>query len=209
MLETWNIKGHVVEYDDATHSYFCDGVELPSITTMMKLKFDYKYEDVDPEILKNASERGTFIHNCIEKYCKTGEETNIIELKGFKFLQNKNNFDVLENEIPIILFDDKDIPIACGRLDLVLLEGENTGLGDIKTTYELDINYLTYQLNLYRLGYQQSYGEEIKFLKGIYLRKKIAKYVDIEINEDKAKELIEMYDNYEFGKDNKFYDMQD
>ena len=208
MLETWDIKGHIVEYDDATHTYFCDGIELPSITTMMKVLFGHKYDDVDPEILQRASERGTFIHNAIENYCKTGEEINLMELKGFKFLQKKKGFDILENEVPIILFD-KDTPIACGRLDLVLLEGEDTGLGDIKATYELDTNYLTYQLNLYRLGYQQCYGEEIKFLRGLHLRKKVAKYVDIEINEDKAKEIINLYRDYEFAKDNKFYDMQD
>lgn len=159
---------------------------------MMKLDFGHKYDDVDPEVLQRASERGTLIHSIIQNYCETGEEVNIIELKGFKFLRKKHNFEVLENEIPIILFDDGK-PLACGRLDCVLLEGDKTGLGDIKTTYELDIDYLTTQLNLYKLGYEQTYDESIDFLRGIHLRKKVAKYVDIEINKDIAYDIIKRY----------------
>ena len=158
----------------------------------MKIDFGHKYDDVDPEVLKSASERGTLIHSIIEDYCKTGESKDVIELKGFKFLQKKHNFDILQNEIPIILFHE-DTPIACGRLDLVLLEGGKTGLGDIKTTYELDIDYLTTQLNLYRLGYIQTYDENIDFLRGVHLRKMVAEYVDIDINEDVAYDIINRY----------------
>lgn len=192
MLETWELKGHKVEYDDKTHSYFVDDVEVPSITQIMKIDFGHKYDDVDEEVLRNASERGTFIHNAIENYCKTGEEINVIELKGFKMLQRKNDFDVLQNEIPIILFRN-DEPVACGRLDCVLLEGGKTGLGDIKTTYELDIDYLTTQLNLYKLGYEQTYGEEIEFLRGIHLRKTKAEYVKIEMDMNIAEDILNRY----------------
>lgn len=191
-MEKWELKGHTVEYEDETHTYKVDGKVLPSITQIMKLDFGHKYDGVDEEVLKNASERGTFIHNVIEKYCKTGEETNIMELKGFKFLQKKHSFDVLQNEIPIILFSGEK-PIACGRLDLVLLEDGRTGLGDIKATYELDVEYLTTQLNLYKLGYEQTYGEEIEFLRGIHLRKKVAEYVEITIDKDIAWDIIERY----------------
>lgn len=158
----------------------------------MKIDFGHKYDDVDPAVLRNASERGTIIHNIIEEYCKTGESKKVIELKGFKFLQKKHSFDVLQNEIPIILFD-KDTPIACGRLDLVLLEEGKTGLGDIKTTYDLDIDYLTTQLNLYKLGYEQTYDEEIEFLRGIHLRKTVAEYVDIKMDKEVANDIIKRY----------------
>lgn len=192
MLETWELKGHKVEYDDKTHSYFVDDVEVPSITQIMKIDFGHKYDDVDEEVLRNASERGTFIHNAIENYCKTGEEINVIELKGFKMLQRKNDFDILQNEIPIVLFRN-DEPVACGRLDCVLLEEGKTGLGDIKTTYELDIDYLKTQLNLYKLGYEQTYGEEIEFLRGIHLRKTTAEYVEIPMDKGIAEDILNRY----------------
>lgn len=192
-MDTWNIKGHDVEYIDETHQYLIDGCIVPSITQILKIKFGKKYDGVPQEVLQRASELGTATHKAIEDYCKLGIDTDLQELKNFKFLQKQFKFRVLDNEIPIILFYHEK-PIACGRLDLVL-EDDETGLmlGDIKRTSVLDKEYLGYQLNLYRLGYQQCYDKEIKGLKGVHLRNDVRKYVNIPINEDVALELIEEY----------------
>lgn len=192
-MDTWSIKGHDVEYIDETHQYLIDGCIVPSITQILKIKFGKKYDGVPQEVLQRASELGTATHKAIEDYCKLGIDTDLLELKNFKFLQKQFKFRVLDNEIPIILFY-KEKPIACGRLDLVL-EDDETGLmlGDIKRTSVLDKEYLGYQLNLYRLGYQQCYDKEIKGLKGVHLRNDVRKYVNIPINEDVALELIEEY----------------
>ena len=192
-MDYWSIKGHDVEYIDETHQYLVDGCIVPSITQILKIKFGKKYDGVPQEVLQRASELGTATHKAIEDYCKLGIDTDLLELKNFKFLQKQFKFRVLDNEIPIILFYHEK-PIACGRLDLVL-EDDETGLmlGDIKRTSVLDKEYLGYQLNLYRLGYQQCYDKEIKGLKGVHLRNDVRKYVNIPINEDVALELIEEY----------------
>lgn len=192
-MDTWNIKGHDVEYIDETHQYLIDGCIVPSITQILKIKFGKKYDGVPQEVLQRASELGTATHKAIEDYCKLGIDTDLQELQNFKFLQKQFKFRVLDNEIPIILFYHEK-PIACGRLDLVL-EDDETGLmlGDIKRTSVLDKEYLGYQLNLYRLGYQQCYDKEIKGLKGVHLRNDVRKYVNIPINEELALELIEEY----------------
>ena len=57
----------------------------------------------------------------------------------------------------------------------------------------LDKEYLAYQLNLYRIGYQQCYETEIKALKGLHLRENVRKYVDLPINEEMALELVKKY----------------
>ena len=66
----------------------------------------------------------------------------------------------------------------------MLEDNGKIGLGDIKRTSSLDKNYLAYQLNLYRLAYQQCYGQQIEFLKAVHLREDVRKYIDIPINED-------------------------
>lgn len=191
-METWLIKGHTLEYIDETHTYLVDGIVKPSITQILKIKFGKKYDNVDKDVLQRASELGTATHKAIEDYCKQGIVTDLKELQNFIFLQKIFRFDVLDNEVPIILFDDEDKPVACGRLDLVLYTGV-LSLGDIKRTYTIDKEYLAYQLNLYRIGYQQCYGKEIKELCGLHLREDVRKLYSIPINEALAKELIKEY----------------
>ena len=83
--------------------------------------------------------------------------------------------------------------VAAGRLDLVLTKDGNIGLGDIKRTSTLDKEYLAYQLNLYRIAYQQCYDTEISFLSGLHLRNDVRKYIDLPINEKLATELLNEY----------------
>ena len=191
-MDTWEIKGHVLEYLDETHTYLVDGIIVPSITQILKIKFKNKYSGVNEAVLNRASEKGTKIHEAIEKLCKTGEAEDIKEVKNFIFLQKQYKFNTIDNEVPIILFKD-NIPVGAGRLDLVLEENQELGLGDIKRTSVLDKEYLAYQLNLYRIGYQQCYDKEITFLKGIHLREDVRKYVNIPINEKLAQKLVEEY----------------
>lgn len=189
-MESWNIKGHTLEYLDDIHQYLVDGICVPSITQILKIKFGRKYTGIDENVLIRASIKGTEVHEAIEKLCKYGEVSELREVKNFMFLKDRYGFEVLDNEVPIILFDENGEPIAGGRLDLVLELNEETGLADIKRTSVLDKEYLAYQLNLYRIGYQQSYDKEIKFLRGIHLREEKRKFVEIPINEEKALELV-------------------
>lgn len=191
-MNTWEIKGHILEYFDDTHTYLVDGIIVPSITQILKIKFKNKYDRVNEKVLNRASEKGTQVHEAIEKLCKTGEVEDLKEVKNFMFLQKQYKFNTLDNEVPIILFKD-NIPVGAGRLDLVLEEKDKLGLGDIKRTSVLDKEYLAYQLNLYRLGYQQCYDKEITFLKGIHLREDVRKYINIPINEKLAEKLVEEY----------------
>lgn len=191
-MDVYEIKGYTIEYIDSIHCYICNGIILPSVTTILGIKFGNKYKDVDEAVLKRAAQNGTEVHNAIERYCKEGIESDLQEVKNFKFLKKQYNFEVLDNEVPILIFKD-DVPVAVGRLDLVLSDGENIGLGDIKRTSTLDKEYLAYQLNFYRIGYKQSYGKDISFLKGIHLRENTRKYVNIPINEEMALELLNKY----------------
>lgn len=181
-MESWKIKDCEVEYYDDEHMYLVNGVIVPSITQLLKKRFGGKYDGVNSAVLNKAAEEGTKVHKAIELYCKDGEESDIEELRNFKFLRKKYGFEVLDNEVPIVLFDEGE-PIAAGRLDMVLKMGDDIGLADIKRTSVLDKEYVGLQLNLYRLAYQQCYDTEITILKAIHLREDKRKFVDIPINE--------------------------
>lgn len=199
-IETWKIKDHVLEFIPDIHQYLVDGICVSSITQILKIKFGNKYNCVPEEILKRASEKGTETHQAIEYFEKYKiNDIGSVELRNYKFLKKAYKFKCLDNEVPVILFKDNK-PVACGRIDLVLEENEETGLGDIKRTSVLDKEYLAYQLNLYRIAYQQCYDTEIKFLKGLHLRNDVRKYINIPINEKMAISLLNEYlegSNYE------------
>lgn len=186
------LNGHTLEFIEDSHTYLVDGVIVPSITQILKVKFGNKYNGVSKSVLNRAAEKGTEVHEAIELYCQTGMETDIPEVRNFKFLQKQYGFKVLENETPIILFLNDD-PIAAGRLDMVLKMNEQIGGADIKRTSALDKEYLAYQLNLYRIAYRQCYGVEWEFIRGLHLREDVRKFVQLPINEDMAWKLVHDY----------------
>lgn len=190
--EAWDINGHELEYFDDTHTYLVDGVIVPSITQILKTRFGNKYAYVSKAVLRNAADKGTAVHEAIERYCTHGEQSEMPEVRNFAFLQRQFGFEVLENETPVILHLDGE-PMAAGRLDLVLKMGGMVGGADIKRTSTLDKEYLAYQLNLYRIAYRQCYGVEWEFLRGVHLRDMVRKFVEIPINEELAWTLVYDY----------------
>ena len=199
--ESWEIAGHALEYIDDSHEYLVDGILVPSITTMLKSKFGGKYEGISKDTLQNASRLGTAVHEAIERMCKEGVEAELPEVRNFKFLQKQYGFEVMENEVPVILFYD-DEPVSAGRLDLVIKMDEKMGIADIKRVATLDKNYLAHQLNLYRIAYTQSYGIDIDFLRGIHLREDTRKFVNIPIKVSETWDFI-----YEYQKGAKHGDI--
>lgn len=193
MIESWEIAGGLLEYIDETHTYLYDGVILPSITQILKIKFGNKYNGVSKEVLQKASERGTMVHQAIEDYEKRNiDNIEIKELRNYKFLKERFKFECLENEIPIVLFLDKK-PVCAGRIDLILKEKDQIGVADIKRTSVFDKEYVAYQTNLYRIGYQQCYGTEITFLRGLHLREDVRKYIALPINEEMSLMLVKKF----------------
>ena len=191
-MVAWNIKGHTVEFFEDEHIYLVDGILTPSITTIMQIKFGNKYNNVPKEVLERASIKGTEMHKAIEEYEKYGTETDLIELRNYKFLKKHYKWECIENEVPVILFVD-EVPVACGQIDEVAKIDVEYALIDFKRTSRLDKDYLKYQLNLYRIAYQQCYGIEIKFLRGIHLRNEVRRYIPIPIDEKSVLDLLNEY----------------
>lgn len=191
-METFSIKGGTLEYFDDTHTYLYEGLMLPSVTQILGVKYRNDYTSVPPAVLNNAAQRGTAVHKAIENYNNSGYDDGSEAVRNFKFLQKQYGFEVLDSELPLVIFKD-DMPIACGRLDMTMLIDGQTGIADIKTVSTLNKEKIAYQLNLYRIGLMQSYGVDAKFLKIIHLRDGIRKFIDSPINEGMTWELIEKF----------------
>lgn len=199
MMETFSIKGGTLEYFDETHTYLYEGLMLPSVSQILGMKYKNEYSNVPPAVLDNAAQRGTAVHKAIENYNNSGYDDGSEAVRNFKFLQKQYGFEVLDSELPLVLFKD-DMPIACGRLDMTMLMDGETGIADIKTVSSLNKEKIAYQLNLYRIGLLQSYGVDAKFLKIIHLRDGIRKVIDSPINEGMTWEMIEKFLEKEYEK---------
>lgn len=190
-MELFKLKCGDLEYYDDQHVYLLNGVILPSVTEIIGKKFN-DYADVPKDVLNRAAERGTKVHKQIENFCKSGVDDGSTAIRHFKFLQNQYNFEVLDNELPLVIFKD-DIPVACGRLDMTIEMDGKVGIADIKTCSALNKPKIAYQLNMYRLGLMQSYGVQAEFLKIIHIRDNVRKFIDMPINEEETYKLIEEY----------------
>ena len=191
-METFSIKGGTLEFFPETHTYLYDGLMLQSVTQILGVKYKNDYASVPPAVLNNAAQRGTAVHKAIENYNNSGYDDGSEAVRNFKFLQKQYGFEVLDSELPIVIFKD-DMPIACGRLDMTMLMDGETGIADIKTVSVLNKDKIAYQLNLYRIGLMQSYGVDAKFLKIIHLRDGVRKFIDCPVSEGMTWELIDKY----------------
>lgn len=172
------INGRILEFEEDSHTYYVDGVKVESVTQILKKKFPDKYANIPESVLKRASDRGVQIHKAIECYCR-GFDDGSDEVSDFKFLQKHYGFVPFKTEIPIIL--DLNGKTYAGRIDLILKTDDDLTLSDIKTTSTLDKEYLGHQLNLYKVGVEQTYGYKISHLWGIHLTNGKRKVVNIPI----------------------------
>ena len=179
------MNNYEIEYLDEEHIYLCNGVIVPSVSEVLHLIFPDKYKNVDKKILNAKAKYGTQLHNYIEQY-ENGlitQELNYIQEASFRqYLKLKDKYviEVLEQE-QIVNYKD----IYAGRFDMTANVVTDYCLCDIKTTAELDKEYLSWQLSLY----EYASGKKFDKLYAIWLPKKdLGKLVEIE---RKSKEEIE------------------
>ena len=67
-MSTIIIPGDVVrpEFEEERHLYFVNGVQIPSVSALMRPLTDLVYGPIDKEVLKAAQVFGTSVHACTE-----------------------------------------------------------------------------------------------------------------------------------------------
>lgn len=188
-MEKWDINNDVLEYDDATHTYYVNGVIVPSVTQIVAFAYPSTYKDIDPGILKRASELGTKMHKEIEDYEYNLEEPNVCspELDGYIKLKKYFGWNVIVCEQPVIIYND-NVPICVGRIDQVIDLCDEIVINDLKRTKEVHQDRLSLQLSLYALGYEQNCCDGMTINKGYctHLRKDVAEFIEIKLDKNKA-----------------------
>jgi len=193
-MEHYDIDSYKVSFDPINHSYYVDGNKVISVSQIVREMLPRPYKNVDPEILKKAAEKGNALHDMIEHYEQFGEKTYHVEMKGYIALKRQYQFSALENET-IVLIRHHGAVIAAGRFDMVVESPFMKGIGlvDIKRMAHINDQHLSLQLNLYKLGYEQTYKRRIDYLKCIHIRNRHKQYLDVPIDQAFVKEILDRY----------------
>lgn len=178
-----------IKFDETLHKYTVDGKEVISVTQLLqKHKITPSYDAVDKELLRVASERGTLIHEEVEKWIESGEcgfteEAYYIcdYLKDDAFYGS----DILSEHM---VAND----IVAGRFDLLYPNGgHKLVLADIKTGNTKHLYGWTWQLSLYKYLYERMYNKKIEYLKILWAHDEDLTVIPCEyVGDDKIENLL-------------------
>lgn len=178
-----------VVFTPEDHRYFLDGKELKGITGMLHRQvFPDLYRDVPQFVLDGAAERGTMVHESIELLDSGFEpKESTPELNNYKKIKYDNGLLTLENEY--LVTDNENFASA---IDLVLTNGEEIILADIKTTRVLNKEYVRWQLSIYAYLFElQNPDLKVSKLFAIWLRDDKSEFAEVErIDTDVVKKLL-------------------
>jgi len=73
---------HDIFFDEATHTYLVDGVDVPSVTQILE-PLHRSYKTVNPSVLEYAANRGKAVHEALEVYDLGGELECPSEFAGY------------------------------------------------------------------------------------------------------------------------------
>ena len=153
------------------HEYWLGFDTLQGVTTILKNVIFYdKYSDIDPAVLRHAADRGTAIHEAVQAYLDgLPQPTCAPEFEGvvaaavesFKMFQQTTKVGSWQHVASEhMVSNEEDV---ASKVDLI--EAERTFdeafdliLVDIKTTSELDEEYLSWQLSTYKVLFEARNG---------------------------------------------------
>lgn len=168
-----------VRYDAIAHTYTApDGRLLRGITGLLKERLGLAtYDGVSAEVLQRAAERGTEVHRLCEEWDNIGHypEGNA-DAEAYVALQADNDLRHVCSEYLV-----SDGHTYASPIDKVFKRGERIyDLADIKTTYKLDKEYVSWQLSIYAYFFEmQNPHLVLGNLYAIHLRGGKAKMVEV------------------------------
>lgn len=153
-----------VQFDEATHTYTLDGVELPSVTHIIRYLAVDKANNADMNMALIARERGSAVHEATVMYDYSGEIPDDFPAEYAPYLEAyvqfcrdyKPQWTLIEHAMGSNAY----YMGYAGTLDRFgLIDGEYAIL-DIKTSYKVDMPSLSAQLAAYMSLLYKEYSKE-------------------------------------------------
>lgn len=184
----------MIQFIESTHTYLVDGVIVPSVSTILGATvFKDKYKGVNSDVLNAKREFGKNVHKAIETgYTDDLTYEELMVYNKYLDLIERHKIEPVDNE-QIVHYDLR----YAGTFDMMALYGEAEGLGDVKTTAALDIEYLSWQLTMYEMAYCNMYSYvQFEVLFAIWIPKKGNGKV-VKIERKTKEQVMALLDEYE------------
>lgn len=179
--------------DEETRIYYGEDKKYRGITRMIRNQlFPNMYGEVPPQVLENAMKRGNRIHAELTMYDVLGTIRSK-EVEWYKKVLEEHNLKIHSNEYIVTDWENFASPI-----DKVGSIAEEIVLVDVKATYKLNIEYVRWQLSIYKYFFELNNPHlKVKRLYVLHV-KDGARLVPIDpIPEEIVKELIRCENNGE------------
>lgn len=168
-----------IKFDSGQHKYTLGSREIPSVTTIMRAtRFKNKYAGIDQAVLENAARFGTAVHDAIEHDNPEG-----LSLQESLAYEQWLKLKIQHGIIPLSREQIVHYGILyAGMYDMIAeIDGE-LWLIDVKTTSELDKDYISHQLTMYEeASYEMGYESEFDKLGCIWIpRGRVGRLVEID-----------------------------
>lgn len=180
-----SLKQSQVVFNKGDHSYtYVDdnfnATAYSGVTSILKnVLYPEKYKGVDKDVLKRSAERGTRIHELCQATdtipTKPQEEDKYYqdEVTNYKTIKKDNGIEMIANEY---LVSNSKWKVA-SQIDCI---DKAYNLYDIKTTYTLDKDYVSWQLSFYaELFEEQNPSLTAGKLYAIWLRGEAYQLVEV------------------------------
>ena len=184
----------MIEFLEETHQYLVNGILTPSVTTILSATlFKDQYKDIPKYILDNAADFGNKVHKAVE----TGDTSELglyssIAYEQYERVIRRYQIALHEQE-QIVHYDD----LYTGTFDMTGYVNNIFSILDVKTTYKLNEEYLSWQLSFYKYAYERMYGKELHKAYVIWIPKnEVGQLKEIEFkSEQEVMELVKQYEN--------------
>lgn len=163
-----------VVFNSENHTYTLDGKPLSGITSLLHRQlFKDMYKGVDEKVLQEKADYGTMVHQTCE-LADNGFPVTLEE--GESYLNLTKTYNLIHEESEYLVSDNTHF---ASSIDKVYREDETTfHLADIKTTYNLNKEYVKWQLSIYAYFFEmQNPGATVGSIFAIWFKNKKAKRV--------------------------------
>lgn len=170
-----------VAFNEENHTYFLGEKQLRGITGMISRQlFPDKYKGVPDHVMRRAANKGSRIHSQCEFVDSTGFEPESIEAENYLRERMNAGYDALANEYTV-----SDEEYFASNIDCVWEKEGEISLADIKTTYRIDKEFLSWQLSIYAYLFErQNPGLKVRNLYGVWLRGDKSELIPVERRSD-------------------------